>query len=178
MATENKEQFTVNGNVLTMNKVTDTTLLKHVDKIIELVPGTTVEEYKDKDGNKKTKLVFPASTVDIPEELVKASKKRIDSISSFDEEKKEWKNERSVYSLAMDSFKVLARANFLDDVKEALGLPKGVSGVSPEARGKRKYVQQGGTFNDAGEPNNDASMFGMTNISLQSFIDYEKGIKQ
>jgi hypothetical protein len=170
MATEqSKEQFTVNGNILTMNEVTDTTLLEYKDKLLELYPNMEIRPYTDKDKNPKVKLVFKGQSVEIPEEIVKASKKTIESIG------------KSVYTLALDSFKVLARATFLESVKDSLGIPKGVGGITPEGRAKKKYVEMGGTFKDDGTPNNDATMviMGQTikGVTLDALVSYEKGNK-
>jgi hypothetical protein len=169
MESNKKEQFTVNGNMLVMNEVTDTTLLEYKDKLQSLYPNMEIRPYTDKDKNPKVKLVFKAQSVEIPEEIVKASHQTIESIG------------KSVYSLALDSFKVLARATFLESVKDSLGIPKGVGGITPEGRAKKKYVEMGGTFNDDGTPNNDATMviMGQTikGVTLDALISYEKGNK-
>jgi hypothetical protein len=172
-----KEQFTVDGNMLVMSEVTDTTLLEYKDKIKTLYPDMELRIYTDKDKQTKTKMVFKNQGMEIPKEILEASKKTIASISTES-------NKKSVYSLALDSFKVLARATFLESVKDSLGIPKGVGGITPEGRGKKKYLEYGGTYQEDGTPNNDAvlpkHLFGMEvrNVSLESIINYERTSKK
>jgi hypothetical protein len=174
MANENpKISVSPNGDSITFNRLTDTTLVEHQEKILSLFPNAKAEVRSKKDGSKENMLVFSHVTVEIPGEIQNASKKSIASLSSDE-------NKVSVYTIALEQYKVMARASYLSSVKEALGLPKGVGGITPSGRATKKYIGDGGTFDENGNPKNDAvfNIMGsvIKNVPLSFYMEKE-GVK-